>query len=96
MNQSNPHIKFARLMGAISLLFLFSGCADSVDSSMVALLPKVGFFHGFWHGILLPWAFLVSLFDPHTAIYATYNNGGWYNFGFVLGVSSFAGGASMR
>jgi hypothetical protein len=29
-------------------------------------------------------------------IYEAYNSGGWYNFGFVLGVCCFHGGAATK
>ena len=50
-----------------------------------------GFWTGFWHGTIMPIAFVVSLFKPGVGIYETNNNGGWYNFGFVLGASSSLG-----
>ena len=53
-----------------------------------------GFWSGFWHGLIAPITFVVSLFNPDVRIYETSNNGGWYDFGFILGVSSSLGGSS--
>ncbi len=53
-----------------------------------------GFWVGFWHGMTLPFTFVVSLFKPGVNIYETNNSGGWYNFGFILGASSSLGGGS--
>jgi hypothetical protein len=53
-----------------------------------------GFGAGLWHGSILPFAFLVSLFKPGVGIYETNNNGGWYNLGFLLGAASSLGGGS--
>ena len=39
--------------------------------------------------ILFSW--IVSLFSDEIAIYAVYNNGAWYDFGFVLGIGSVGG-----
>ena len=39
----------------------------------------------------MPLAFIVSLFNPNVGIYETNNNGGWYNFGFVIGASGSSG-----
>ncbi|MBN1582212.1 MAG: hypothetical protein JXA89_16020 [Anaerolineae bacterium] len=50
-----------------------------------------GFWAGVWHGSIMPIAFVISLFKPGVGIYETNNNGGWYNFGFVLGASSSLG-----
>jgi len=72
------------------LLITLSGCADHVIVSTAR--EAVGFWHGLWHGFILPISWIISLFDSDTAIYAVYNNGGWYDFGFVLGVGAFASG----
>ena len=47
-----------------------------------------GFWAGFWHGMIMPITFVVSLFKPGVGIYETNNNGGWYNLGFILGALS--------
>ena len=46
-----------------------------------------GFRAGFWHGMIVPITFVVSLFNPGVRIYETNNNGGWYDFGFIMGTS---------
>ena len=55
-----------------------------------------GFWAGLWHGIIAPITFIVSLFDAGVRIYETNNNGRWYEFGFVLGVSGSFGGSSSQ
>ncbi len=50
-----------------------------------------GFWAGFWHGNIAAITFVVSLFNKNVSIYETNNNGGWYNLGFLLGVSSVSG-----
>jgi hypothetical protein len=53
-----------------------------------------GFWAGLWHGLISPITFFVSLFNPDVRIYETNNNGRWYDFGFIVGVSgAFGGGA---
>jgi len=55
-----------------------------------------GFFQGFWHGFIALFTFIISLFNKGINIYEVHNNGGWYNFGFILGVMIFfssSGGA---
>jgi hypothetical protein len=44
--------------------------------------------------MIAPFAFIWHFFDSSVAIYATYNNGGWYDFGFLIGVGGFASGSS--
>ncbi|HSG79069.1 MAG TPA: hypothetical protein VLD62_05760 [Acidimicrobiia bacterium] len=52
-----------------------------------------GFFMGFWHGIILPITFAISLFADGVGVYEVHNSGGWYDFGFVLGIVMFLGGS---
>lgn len=68
---------------------ILTSCADSPDLIQAVNMDKVGFWHGLWHGIISPIAFVVSLFSENTAIYAIYNNGIWYDFGFILGIGGF-------
>ena len=51
-----------------------------------------GFFMGLWHGFIALFTFIISLFSDKVNVYEIHNNGGWYNFGFILGVSAFFGG----
>jgi hypothetical protein len=55
-----------------------------------------GFWAGFWHGLICPITFLVSLFSPGVRIYETNNRGRLYDFGFLLGASSSLGGSSSQ
>ena len=77
------------------LAVLFAGCAvvsphveDCITSN------PYGFWGGLCHGMILPFSWIGSLFDDKTAIYAYNNNGGWYDFGFVLGVVALSIGIS--
>jgi hypothetical protein len=60
----------------------------------IAGSAPAGFLGGFWHGLIAPIAFLVSLFHPGVQIYETHNNGRWYEFGFLLGICAHAGDKS--
>ncbi len=71
---------------ALSILFIFTGCADSVNFTLDTAHEEVGFWYGLWHGFIILFAFIVSLFDESVALYAIYNNGAWYNFGFIIGL----------
>ncbi len=58
---------------------------------------RVGFWWGLWHGLIAPITFVVSLFNHSVGIYEVHNNGGWYDFGFLLGLSFvFGGGPAGR
>jgi len=72
----------------ISLLAL-SACATQ---PVVEIATYPGFLRGLLHGAIAPFAFIGSLFSDGIAIYAFPNNGGWYDFGFLLGLSIWGGG----
>jgi hypothetical protein len=55
-----------------------------------------GFWAGFWHGLICPITFIVSLFSPNVRIYEVHNRGRWYDFGFVIGASCAFGGGGSR
>ena len=71
---------------------LKTACAATQSAGAVAASAP-GFWYGLWHGFIFPLAWLVSLFAPNIAIYAVPNNGGWYDFGFFLGLIVFGAGA---
>ncbi len=75
----------------IILLLIVSSCAPG-DVKFDA--EPAGFFMGLWHGFISLFTFIISLFSDNVTIYEVYNSGGWYNFGFILGVSIFFGGGS--
>ena len=69
----------------LSLMFvvaLLSGCADTMTFQQAATATPVGFWYGLWHGVTFPFSWIGSLFWDDIAVYAIYNNGGWYDFGF--------------
>ncbi len=51
------------------------------------------FLAGLWHGVIAPIAFVISLFDNDVRMYAFPNAGRWYDFGFLLGIGVWGGGA---
>jgi hypothetical protein len=69
-----------------------SACAATQASDAIAS-DAPGFWLGLWHGFIFPVAWLVSLFTDKIAIYAVPNNGGWYDFGYFLGIVVFGVGA---
>ena len=81
----------ARLLSAFGLAFTLSACARQSAAAIVAGGP--GFFQGLWDGFIFPFAWIVSLFVPEVAVYAVPNNGGWYDFGYFLGIVVFGVGA---
>ena len=78
----------AILMLAMISLFLL-GCAPgpNVNLNTSGVDGNVaGFWRGLWHGCICPITFVISLFSDSVSFYEVHNNGGWYDFGFLLGV----------
>lgn len=71
------------------IIIFISGCATQSVEVVPANPP--GFFMGLLHGFILVFSFIASLFTDYR-IYAFPNAGGWYDFGFLLGVMFFFGG----
>ena len=77
------------LLAALAL----TACAHQAATAIVPGAP--GFLAGLWHGFIFPVAWIVSVFarPDQVAIYAVPNNGGWYDFGYFLGIVVFGVGA---
>ncbi len=86
MNLRSSAVLFA--LAAAALVFV--GCAAG-DERFTAEAPA-GFWYGLWHGIIVVVAFIISLFSDTVNIYELNNSGGWYDFGFVLGIVLIGGG----
>jgi len=78
----------------LGLLLLLTSCADKTEITQVMTTHQYGFWGGVWHGIIAPFDFIGSLIWDDVSVYAENNNGGWYSFGFLLGIGAFSGGAS--
>lgn len=85
-------------IAAIMAMLLLAGCAPGANPALNAVDAAgktAGFWWGLWHGIISPVTFIISLFNKHVNIYDVYNNGNWYNFGFILGVLIIFGGGGQ-
>ncbi len=74
---------------------LLAACAHHVTSVVNHGPDSPGFLLGLWHGFIFPVAWVLSLFVPDVAVYAVPNQGGWYDFGFFIGIV-FLGVGSHR
>jgi hypothetical protein len=84
----------ASMKGTIALAaaLLLAGCQATQTGA--AVQPDApGFLFGLWHGFIFPVAWAVSLFFDNVSVYAVPNNGGWYDFGYFLGIVVFGVGA---
>ena len=68
------------------LIIMFASCADTVVIEECLVSEPYGFWSGLWHGIIVLFSWIGSLFSDDIAIYAVNNTGGWYDFGFILGI----------
>lgn len=85
------------LLASLALALLLSACAAGVNPEVGVSPPDgtvAGFWLGFWHGIIAPVAFVISLFNDSVNLYEVHNNGNWYDFGFVLGAGILFGGGA--
>ena len=60
---------------------------------VLALAALLAALFGLWHGFIFPVAWVISLFVREVSVYAVPNNGGWYDFGYFLGIVVFGAGA---
>ena len=82
----------------IILVLALASCAPGPNDLKNTANPNgrtAGFWRGLWHGLISPITFVVSLFTKKVNLYEVHNNGGWYNFGFVLGAGLFLGGGIL-
>ncbi len=82
----------APTIAILTATLALTACAASQAPDAVAPAAP-GFWLGLWHGFIFPVAWVVSLFTDKVALYAVPNNGGWYDFGYFLGIVVFGVGA---
>ena len=81
------------LVVAAGALMLAACAATQTAATDAPAATAPGFWLGVWHGFIFPVAFVVSLFRPEVALYAVPNNGGWYDFGYFVGIVFLGVGA---
>ena len=92
-------MKKALTLAGLLLLVLMAmaSCAPGTNELVgprTATGNTAGFWLGLWHGVIAPVTFVISLFTRSVEMYEVHNNGGWYNFGFILGISIILGGGA--
>src|SRR3989338_130772 len=91
-------MKETRFLCLVFLATLFmAGCAAGPNPAVNTAASNggvAGFWLGLWHGLISPITFVISFFSSNVHFYEVHNNGGWYNFGFLLGASSALGGGA--
>lgn len=82
------------LLVVVLAVLMLSACAAGPNEMVDTGPDPAGFWLGLWQGLISPITFLISLFTPDVNIYEVQNNGNWYDFGFILGLSIVFGSGS--
>jgi len=89
-------VKRSFLVASLVLLcLLLVACGAGPNQLAKTAGPQgkaAGFWLGLWHGLIAPVTFVISLFSDTVEMFEVHNNGGWYNFGFLLGMMILLGG----
>jgi hypothetical protein len=84
-------------MRLLKLAFLLAVAAGILAACATQPTPTAydppGFLMGLVHGIIAPFSLIAEVFT-NVRVYAFPNSGGWYDFGFMLGVGALGGGSS--
>lgn len=78
---------------AVGCLVLLAACAAGPNPEVDTGPDPAGFWLGLWQGFIVPVTFVISLFTDDVSIYEVRNSGNWYDFGYVLGISTVLGGS---
>jgi hypothetical protein len=76
----------------ICSVFLMSSC--TAGGEQFSAEDPAGFWYGLWHGVISVIALIIHIFNENVAVYEINNTGGWYDFGFLLGIIFIWGGSS--
>ena len=75
---------------------LFITACTAGDAQFTEQSPA-GFWYGLWHGVISVVALIIHIFNDSVLVYETNNIGGWYDFGFLLGVIMvWSGGCHVK
>jgi hypothetical protein len=86
--------KILQVLILVIIVLTLTSCAQQPDCVQCLSHPTYGFFGGIWHGLVAPFGLVGQMLNPENiAMYAKNNTGGWYDFGFLLGIGVlFMGG----
>lgn len=83
-----------RLLKLTFLLAVIAICLAACATQPVSTAEDApGFLMGLVHGFISPFSLIAEIFT-NVRVYAFPNSGGWYDFGFMLGVGTLSGGGS--
>jgi len=85
-------LRIFKLVSLIFFVILLTSC--TAGNLQFTTEDPAGFWYGLWHGIISVISLIIHLFNDSIVVYETNNTGGWYDFGFLLGVIFIWGGGS--
>ncbi len=87
----NLHIRPSfKLLLFIPFILVLTSC--TAGGEQFAAETPAGFWYGLWHGVISFISLIIHLFNDTVMVYEKNNTGGWYDFGFLLGVILVWGG----
>jgi len=90
--------RIAVMAAVLAVVLVLAACApgpNDAERTPSAKGKVAGFWLGLWHGLISPVTFVISIFNRNVRLYEIHNNGGWYNFGFVIGAGLFLSGGIL-
>lgn len=82
----------SKLLLFIPFVFLLTACA--AGDSQFSTDEPAGFLYGIWHGVIAVISLIIHVFNDNVLVYETSNIGGWYDFGFLIGIICVWSGGS--
>jgi len=89
--------KLPLVLAVLAVVLVLASCAPGANDMANVPSPTgvvAGFWRGLWNGVIAPVTFIISLFNKNVQLYDVHNNGGWYNFGFLVGITAVFGGGA--
>ena len=80
------------LKASVLVIFFAILTACTAGGDQFTQLELAGFWYGLWHGAISIISMIIHLFNQNVLVYEVNNVGGWYDFGFLLGVIMVWGG----
>lgn len=81
-----------KLLIFIPLVLMLTSCTAG-DAQFTQDTPA-GFWYGLWHGVISFISLIIHIFNENVTVYELNNTGGWYDFGFLIGIITVWGGSS--
>ena len=82
------------IFGLIVLMLIVVTCAP--NNERFSAETPAGFWAGFWHGFICWITFIIGLFTDSVRMYEINNNGGGYDFGYLIGVGMVFGSGGWK